>query len=118
MPRVDYSMGMIKLIRTSALLLTALFLFGFATVQTQAADNAAKKTVKTELIDVNSATADVLRTLPGIGEAYAAKIIQNRPYTGKDQIVSKAGVPQATYDKIKDKIIAKQAAKKGAGKKK
>jgi len=50
--------------------------------------------------------------IPGIGDAYAAKIVSNRPYKGKDEIVSKAGVPQATYDKIKDKIIAKQGATK------
>ena len=64
------------------------------------------------LIDINKADAATLKTIPGIGDAYSAAIIKNRPYKGKDEIVSKAGVPQATYDKIKDKIIAKQAAKK------
>jgi len=49
-----------------------------------------------------------LKTIPGIGDAYSAKIIANRPYKGKDEIVKKAGVPQGVYDKIKDKIIAKQ----------
>jgi competence protein ComEA len=78
---------------------------------------AKKETMKKEaaaagLIDVNSASAATLKTIPGIGDAYSAAIIKNRPYKGKDEIVSKAGVPQATYDKIKDKIIAKQAAKK------
>ncbi|MBI2687300.1 MAG: helix-hairpin-helix domain-containing protein [Acidobacteria bacterium] len=63
----------------------------------------------TGLIDLNTADAATLKTIPGIGDAYSAKIIANRPYRGKDEIVSKAGVPQATYDKIKDKIIAKQA---------
>jgi competence protein ComEA len=60
-------------------------------------------------LDINTATAAQLKELPGIGDAYSKKIIDNRPYTGKDEIVSKAGVPQATYDKIKDMIIAKQA---------
>lgn len=60
------------------------------------------------VIDVNTATAATLKTIPGIGDVYAAAIIKNRPYKGKDEIVSKAGVPQATYDKIKDKIIARQ----------
>ena len=60
------------------------------------------------LIDINSADASTLKTIPGIGDAYSAKIIANRPYKGKDEIVKKAGVPQGVYDKIKDKIIAKQ----------
>lgn len=62
-------------------------------------------------IDLNSATEAELKTLPGIGDAYAKKIIAGRPYANKTQIVSKAGVPQATYDKIAAQIIAKQAKK-------
>jgi DNA uptake protein ComE-like DNA-binding protein len=63
-------------------------------------------------LDINTAPASELQTLPGIGEAYSKKIVENRPYKRKDELVTKNVVPQATYDKIKDHIIAKQAPKK------
>jgi DNA uptake protein ComE-like DNA-binding protein len=63
---------------------------------------------KTELIDVNRATAEELMTLRGIGEARAKAIIRGRPYARKDDLVRKKVVPLSIYDDTKDKIIAKQ----------
>ncbi len=73
-----------------------------------AAESKMAPTPKAELLDINSATADQLDALPGVGKAYSAKIIAGRPYKGKDDLVNKSIVPQKTYDGIKDKIVAKQ----------
>jgi competence protein ComEA len=108
--------------RLVALLIAVLFAtasLGFAPALAQtktdapAKKEAAKSDTKSEAkkkepLDINSASPDQLKTLPGIGDAYAKKIVEGRPYARKDELAKKNIVPQGTYDKIKDQIIAKQ----------
>jgi competence protein ComEA len=97
--------------------LLTLLLMGLCLVVTIGAQSAKKSTAPasstsaaaSKLVDINSATIDQLKALPGIGDAYSKKIVDNRPYANKTQLLSKKVLPQATYDKVKDLVIAKQS---------
>src|SRR5216684_7335016 len=59
------------------------------------------------LIDLNTASRDDLMTLDGIGEVRADAIIRARPFRAKTELVERRLIPEALYDKIADKVMAR-----------
>lgn len=106
---------MFKSFRSFAILALAILLSApvMATAQARAAakSSAASLPAAGEKLDINTATADQLKAFPGIGDAYAKRIIDGRPYTAKNQLTTRGILPLATYNKIKDQIIASKPKK-------
>ena len=96
----------------SALLASPLFALDATQAKKDVATATAAPAKAAEPMDINSATAKQLATLDGIGDARSAAIVKGRPYNGKDDLVNKKIIPQDVYDKIKDKMIAKQTKEK------
>jgi competence protein ComEA len=95
--------------RAVSIWVACMFLWGYVSPSGQSQQKSMVKSEQsTALLDINTATKQELMKLPGIGDAYSDKIIKGRPYKRKDELVSRNILPQATYDKIKDLIIAKQ----------
>jgi len=80
----------------------------------RAASAAAAAGGVTRLVDLNRASKDELARLPGVDAALAAKIIANRPYLTKTELVTKGVMPAGPFTTLRHQVVAmppKQAAK-------
>ncbi|MDE1175960.1 MAG: helix-hairpin-helix domain-containing protein [Edaphobacter sp.] len=100
-------------LRSRFLALALLFTLPMAIVaQSPGKPSSAAAATSASKLDINTATVDQLKAFPGIGDAYSKRIIDGRPYTAKNQLVSRGVLPENVYNKIKDSIIASKPVKK------
>jgi len=97
-----------RLTLTFVLLLSLVLATTTSYAQTSTNKSTTQQIKPVELLDLNTASVDKLKALPGIGDAYSKAIVKGRPYRAKTELVSKNIIPQATYDKIVNLVIAKQ----------
>jgi len=95
-----------RIVKTGLIALTLFFMTGASSASSTPSAATAKPAVK--LVDINSASKAELKSLPGIDDARAARIIAGRPYGSKAFLVERKIIPIGVYEQIKKQIIAKQ----------
>ena len=99
-----------RLVLVPALLLC---LAGMAPAQDAAAKPSTSEKIAADAtrLDLNTATPEQLKALPGMGDAYVKRVVDGRPYTAKNQLLTRGVLPQAAYDQIKDQVVAHRPKK-------
>ena len=64
--------------------------------------------IRTKPVDINHASKSELKTLPGVGDVEAARIIAGRPYGSKAYLVTKGIILRGLYEGVKNQVIAGQ----------
>ena len=110
---MQYRKHILKALMSAGLgLVLATSLHGYAAPSSAQSGKAAMSSMAAGApVDINTATADQLKAVPGIGNAYAKKIIAGRPYSSKSQLVSKGIMPSGVYNKVKGMLVATHAKK-------